>query len=220
MFFAISLNANFGSRIFKKYLVIILVFTALLGVLSVYGGIKLNGESYVSSGELVQNDNNYNLISSYKEFVKSRRFSNLIDKKVAKSTWNQTSHKRKYSIAIDTSDSSSSPFFNLKVSSENKYFSKYVANLAMKILIMNMGKYLSGANISIVSEAAVGKVNISQKTMIDNAWHGAVVGFILSSLIFISSELFVGKIKDRGYMHDAFSITKLGTIENPDRDRK
>lgn len=76
----------------------------------------------------------------------------------------------------------------------------------------NLSQYLSGANVSIVSEASTGYISGYRKILIKYTIVAAILGFVLSWLIFIARELFIGKIKDEDFVEDVFEINKLGTI--------
>lgn len=215
MLFSIDINKKMIVRLLKKYLVWTVLIGVLAGGIGAYLRLGFGGVSttYKSSGELVQNDNNYSLITSYQQFVKSKRFTQMIDKQVSKGNWKEKTDNTAYTVNIDTDSTSNSPFFTINVVSNNKQYSSYLTNIAMKLLMANIGKYLSGTNISIVSNASVGTANTSITEILKNVWHGIVLGAAVSSLWFILRELFIGRIKDEGYLCDVCGINNLGTIE-------
>ncbi|MBO9166193.1 hypothetical protein ACA593_14470 [Lactiplantibacillus pentosus] len=210
MKFVFRFNSGMVHRLIKKYLLITVLIAILFGGLSGAATLTLKKNVYTSTGQMVQNDNNYTLIQSYKQFAASSSFTSILDKKIAASEWKKSSASHNYTIAIG--NNSDSPFFSVSVASPNKHFSKYLANVAMQTLVSNLSQYLSGANVSIVSEASTGYINGYKKTLIKYVLVAAVLAFVLSWFVFIIKELFTGKVKDEDFMQDVFEISQLGTI--------
>lgn len=69
---------------FKKNWLIILLVSLIFGVGVSFGYDKLNQTTYESSGQLVQNDNNSGIVSSYKQFIASSLFKANMKKKSTK----------------------------------------------------------------------------------------------------------------------------------------
>ena len=59
---------------------------------------------------------------------------------------------------------------------------------------------------------SLGYISGYRKILIKYTIVAAILGFVLSWLIFIARELFIGKIKDEDFVEDVFEINKLGTI--------
>ncbi|VDG32735.1 hypothetical protein [Lactobacillus plantarum JDM1] [Lactiplantibacillus mudanjiangensis] len=215
----IVINENLLIRILKKYLLTALLIGVLVSGIGVYASMRLQAKSYTSSGEMVQNDNNYNLISSYQQFVTSKKFLKIMDGEIAKSHWKNKTTKKDYDLTITkaASNSSSSPFFTLNVSSDDAEYSTYLAEIGMKMLVANIGEYLSGANISILSNASVGKLNTSHKKTFMLAVIEFVIAFLIASLWMIYKELYLGKVKDEEFIADVFHLNNLGVIEMPEK---
>lgn len=210
MKFVFRFNSGMAHRLVKKYLLITILIAVLFGGLSGAATMTLKKNVYTSTGQMVQNDNNYTLIQSYKQFAASSSFTTILDKKIAASRWQESNASKNYTIAIG--NNSDSPFFLVSVASPNKYFSEFLTNTAMQTLVSNLSQYLSGANVSIVSEASTGYISGYRKILIKYTIVAAILGFVLSWLIFIARELFIGKIKDEDFVEDVFEINKLGTI--------
>ncbi|WHQ53569.1 hypothetical protein M1857_10935 [Lactiplantibacillus plantarum] len=99
----------------KRYIVVITLLSILFGGLVSFGYYKVSGTKYNAESQLVQNDNNYNLIGSYNQFLSSSRFKSNLKSKINTSTWKNYSKKDNYDIALETG--TNSPFFDIKVTS-------------------------------------------------------------------------------------------------------
>lgn len=208
MGFTIDISKKMVIRMIKKYCIILILLGLLVGGLSTLLTIKVSTGVYESSGELVQNDNNTNIISSYEQFINSVKFKRLLKEKVMDSSWKNKSQN--YQILISTQ--ASSPFFSLHAKSSNQQFSTFLANASMKILITNIGKYLSGTNISIVTSAKAEKNNEQYTKSIKNGIYAFIASIIIGFIWVYYSERKIGKIKDDDFISDVFSLKKLGKL--------
>lgn len=82
----------------------------IFGIASALYVVKTEPVQYESTAQLVQNDNNYDLISSYQQFIKSNKFMRLLDDKIAGSKWKGKNIK--YTLNV-SQNGSNSPFFRL-----------------------------------------------------------------------------------------------------------
>ncbi|MCG0634685.1 hypothetical protein ACSKF1_04870 [Lactiplantibacillus plantarum] len=216
----IELNSRFVFKLLKRHLFLVaLVGFLFAGILATLE-IKMQNQNYKSSGELVQNDNNYALISSYQQFVESKSFLNLLDRRIDKGQWKKQNTKGSYSVELvnnNSGNNTNTPFFTINVLSKNKRYSKYVAHEAMMLLINNIGKYISGANISIVSNASnARRVNIFsaiKKKVVLAFLSGAGLTFIFIVVHYYC----VGKIVDNKFVENVFGINNLGEMRLSDK---
>lgn len=211
MNFVLKLNHNMLMRLLKKYMLLSVLIGLIICGISVFCVLRFQGNVYSSTGEMVQNDSNYTLIKSYQQFTQSKNFTNLLSDEISNSKWKNSEAIKSYAVTLNTS--SESPFFTINGSSDNKEFSKYVTNTSMRVLINNLGKYLSGANVAIVTNATTAKANGLSKKIIKMGALGFLLGFFVSYLLFILKEIFTGKIRDENYIRDIFNINNLGTID-------
>lgn len=207
---SIDLKEKIILQFFKKFGAVLILVSILVGLASSVAYLELKTPVYQSSGQLVQNDNNNNLLNSYKQFISSSKFETLMKKKIQASSWQK--YKENSNYTTELSFDSNSPFFTLKVSSSNAKYSIFLANTAMEVLMSNIGRYLSGANISIVSVAkesgrAVSKSHVGMIGMIV-----AMLVFILLSLFMFAKEMLVGKIKNSYFIEEYYGIKNMGTI--------
>ncbi|MCT4451606.1 hypothetical protein [Lactiplantibacillus plantarum] len=151
MQYTIDLNKKMMLRFLRKYLILVLLFGLLTGGVTAAAIAKFHQTEYSSSGVLSQNDNNYAIISSYQQFVTSSKFTTVLDKTVDNGKWKHLAQKRDYQISISTSGDTNTPFFYINVVHTNKAYAQYLATVAVKLFMTNIVKYLSGANISIIS---------------------------------------------------------------------
>ncbi|WP_338210108.1 hypothetical protein [Lactiplantibacillus paraxiangfangensis] len=197
----------------KKYILRVILLSVLIGIGMSYVSVTLKDNTYSSSGELVQSDSNYGLISSYQQFVLSKRFKNSLNNEVKKSTWKNYSHNTDYSVQITSGNNGSTPFFTLNAISEDKQFSKFLTNKSIEILVSSIGKYLSGSNITVVSNATDAKQQSVKSRVIKWFIYGFVGSFILSTIICVFRFLFVGKTTEDDFISIVLNAKKLGTIK-------
>jgi len=152
-------------KILKRYFIPVFIVSVIFGLVGMFGYTKLKVTEYSSSSELVQNDNNYNLITSYKQFVESDKYRSMINAQIDQSSWKNYTHKNDYTAEID--NKTSSPFFSINISSENSNYAKFVSATAAQIFANNIGKFLSGGtNISLVQRAKTATVVSKKNDMI------------------------------------------------------
>jgi len=215
---AIELNGKIILRFFKKYLVMILLVGVIVGLCSAIISLRSQGVEYSSSGNLVQNDNNYNIISSYQQFVESSRFTKIVNEKVENSEWKNKSYKNDYKVSL-TPDSSTSPFFNMTVVSSNAEFSKYLTNEAMHLFVANVGKYLSSANTAIMSNANTAKAVDFKSSLGKTVFVWFVIGALLAAIFALLHLIWIGKVKDDRYIDDVYDLNHLATINLHDENK-
>jgi len=215
---AIELNGKIILRFFKKYLVMILLVGVIVGLCSAIISLRSQGVEYSSSGNLVQNDNNYNIISSYQQFVESSRFTKIVNEKVENSEWKNKSYKNDYKVSL-TPDSSTSPFFNMTVVSSNAEFSKYLTNEAMHLFVANVGKYLSSANTAIMSNANTAKAVDFKSSLGKTTFIWFVIGALLAAIFALLHLIWIGKVKDDRYIDDIYDLNHLATINLHDENK-
>lgn len=194
---------------YKRFGMILLLCSLVLGVVGAVGYKASKAPEYVSTGQLVQNDNNYNIISAYSQFVQTGRFKDALKEATEKSKWSNSNLK--YSVAI--TNNSNSPFFNVSVTSSNANYSNFIANQSMKILVANIGKYLSGSNISILTQARSKNKSISLSRI---ALVGMVVAFIMFlvlSLIVVVNSWIVGSVKKERYIEEVTGLKNFGVLK-------
>jgi len=197
----------------KKFVFRTILISILIGVGTAYIGVLTNENTYSSSGELVQNDNNYSLIASYQQFVSSKRFNNLLNNEVQKSRWKDYSHNKNYSVEIESSGSASTPFFTLSATSSNAKYAEFLTEKSITIFVSSIGKYLSGANITVVSDASQASKKSLKPRILKWFMYGFIVTLIVSSSICIIGFLFIGKVKEDTFIENVFNEKNLGTIE-------
>jgi len=215
---AIELNGKIILRFLKRYLVMILLVGVIVGLCSAIISLRSQGVEYSSSGNLVQNDNNYNIISSYQQFVESSRFTKIVNEKVENSEWKNKSYKNDYKVSL-TPDSSTSPFFNMTVVSSNAEFSKYLTNEAMHLFVANVGKYLSSANTAIMSNANTAKAVDFKSSLGKTTFIWFVIGALLAAIFALLHLIWIGKVKDDRYIDDIYDLNHLATINLHDENK-
>lgn len=208
----IKLSEGLIRRLLKKYMIIAILIGILVGGVASLVSYKLE-DTYTSTGQMVQNDSNYSLIDSYKQFIISSKFNTLMSKQINNSKWKK--NKQSYNLNITTT--SSSPFFSVSASSNDGEYAQYITDLAMKVLIVNVGKYLSGANISMVSSASIARKTDLRTHIIKVAVVAFIISTIVSFMALSIKEVFFGKIRDEAFVSDVFQLNNLGSIDISNR---
>ncbi|KZU84975.1 hypothetical protein [Lactiplantibacillus plantarum] len=212
MQYIIDLNKKMMLRFLRKYLILVLLFGLLTGGVTAAAIAKFHQTEYSSSGVLSQNDNNYAIISSYQQFVTSSKFTTVLDKTVDNGKWKHLAQKRDYQISISTSGDTNTPFFYINVVHTNKAYAQYLATVAVKLFMTNIVKYLSGANISIISPVTQAKRIGSSNILIKYAFVGAGAGMIVALLYALFDMFLFGKVPDKDYIEDIYQIKMLGSL--------
>ncbi|AXH03884.1 hypothetical protein FBR4_1386 [Lactiplantibacillus plantarum] len=212
MQYTIDLNKKMMLRFLRKYLILVLLFGLLTGGVTAAAIAKFHQTEYSSSGVLSQNDNNYAIISSYQQFVTSSKFTTVLDKTVDNGKWKHLAQKRDYQISISTSGDTNTPFFYINVVHTNKAYAQYLATVAVKLFMTNIVKYLSGANISIISPVTQAKRIGSSNILIKYAFVGAGAGMIVALLYALFDMFLFGKVPDKDYIEDIYQIKMLGSL--------
>lgn len=207
----IEVNQKLVIRFLKKYLFLILLFGLLCGVGSAFVTFELQTTKYESTGTLVQNDNNYSLVQSYKQFSESSRFKKIIDNQIDKSSWKHKDYKYDYKINF-VSSGTTSPFFQLTAVSENPKYAKYLATTVSQLFITDIGKYLSVSNVSIVSTATRPTLSESNMSSTKVASSGFIIGVLLAGIVSFIGLIRSGKITDTSYVEDIYGLKLLGTL--------
>lgn len=210
--YTIDLNKKMMLRFLRKYLILVLLFGLLTGGVTAAAIAKFHQTEYSSSGVLSQNDNNYAIISSYQQFVTSSKFTTVLDKTVDNGKWKHLAQKRDYQISISTSGDTNTPFFYINVVHTNKAYAQYLATVAVKLFMTNIVKYLSGANISIISPVTQAKRIGSSNILIKYAFVGAGAGMIVALLYALFDMFLFGKVPDKDYIEDIYQIKMLGSL--------
>lgn len=207
----LHLNQQMVKRLLQKYAVIAVTISLIVGAAGGYFLYRSQGVSYSATGEMVQNDNNYGMISTYKQFIDSAKFKKILNSKIKSGQWKSYRDAKNYQLSITTEDSS--PFFVVHATTSNNAYTKYLTMLAMQTFITSIGRYLARTNISIVSNSP---------TPIQNNMYGkyvkkGVLIFLLSLIIILMfdyrREYFNGKVNDEDFLNDVFQISKLGNVD-------
>ncbi|PRO81218.1 hypothetical protein C6Y09_06850 [Lactiplantibacillus pentosus] len=194
-------------KILKRYFIPVFIVSVIFGLVGMFGYTKLKVTEYSSSSELVQNDNNYNLITSYKQFVESDKYRSMINAQIDQSSWKNYTHKNDYTAEID--NKTSSPFFSINISSENSNYAKFVSATAAQIFVNNIGKFLSGANISLVQRAKTATVVSKKNDMIIAGMGIFILVFIISFLIIVLYSWYIGNVQSEDYLEKIIGLNKI-----------
>lgn len=209
-------NIHILTRFLRRYLLWIVLFSILCGMGTALVKLRTMTVQYSSTGSLVQNGNNSNIVSAYQQFVESRHFKEIMNSKIDKGAWKNSKYKDKYDITL-TSNGTNSPFFTMKATSKNREYSEYLATTSMNLFIVNIGKYLSGANVSIIAGASKAYVINFRSSLIKSGVIGGGIVAVILTLCCLYAMLCVGKIGDDKYINDMYQIKMIGTYVESQR---
>jgi len=202
-------KGNMLVQIFKNYVLRIILAALVVTGLGILGASYLKQQTYISSGQLVQNDSNYSMISSYNQLITSTVFKSEMKKKINQSRWKNSVDE--YKISLDSS--ANSPFFSVNTISRNPSYAQFVSEQSMNILVEDAPKYLSGANLSIVFADRSAK-SVSRKSFLATLGIFVfIISFILLYAYVILTVVFGGRIKDSSYLEDVVGIKQLGEMD-------
>lgn len=210
-------NAKIGYRFFKKYTLIVVLVGLIFGIASALYVVKTEPVQYESTAQLVQNDNNYDLISSYQQFIKSNKFMRLLDDKIAGSKWKGKNIK--YTLNV-SQNGSNSPFFSVNVKSTNGSFSNFVATQSVQLFVGNVSKYLSSANVSVLSIPSSSHEDNFKSRTAKSGVLGFIFGAFLAVVLSFLNMTIWGKVPDEKYINDMYDLKFLGVYRENKDDRK
>ena len=197
----------------KHYLVSIILFGVLCGVLGVFASLEIRGIQYKSTSTLIQNDNNYTVVKSYSQLTSSKNFTSLIKAQMDKSKWKNKSYRNDYKLSLSPAGTTS-PFFTISVISKNSEYSEFLASLAAKTFTSEVDKYFSNASVSIVTDSTYARLNGGISSFVKIGSIGLVAGLLIGFLYAIYHLLYVGKVRDRDYIHDVYQLRLLGSLKS------
>ncbi|ALC08221.1 hypothetical protein [Lactiplantibacillus plantarum] len=194
----------------KKKWIVVLLISVFVGGICAFGYGKLKSSNYQASGELVQNDNNYNLLNSYQQFLTTGKFKASMNDSIKNSKWKKSSFSSEYTISM--SYGTNSTFFSVNATSPNAEYSEFLANTAMTNLMSNIGSYLTGTNISVVSPAKTATTVTSKSRSMIIGGLGALVTFIILIAITLYRSVMAGKVKSTKYLTEVLGLNELGNL--------
>lgn len=201
---------NILYKLVKKYLLRLIAASLVIACIGVGISAILKQNTYESTSQLAQKDNNYNLINSYGQYLTFANYKNILRSEIQDSKWKNYENKEDYSVSISTG--TSSPFFSIKIISDNPNYSIFLVNKTADIFTKNVGRYLSGANVSVVSHSKkASRVSIKRELAIIGGLIFIVV-LVLMTVVVFYAELYSGKVKDEGFAQDILGIKKIGVI--------
>ncbi|MCB7178154.1 YveK family protein [Lactiplantibacillus plantarum] len=201
-------NLSFFSRLLKKYIVIVVLLSVIVAMAGTVGVSFLKTPTYTSQVQMSQNDNNVSQITSYSQFLETDKFTTLLKNKVNKSNWK--SQAGNYIVNVSTDGNST--FFYFQATASSPKAAQYVANQVMNVFTANIGKYLSGASVTVVSKASVptkaNSINFEKTGL-------SIFGITFFLLFFFCfyKEVYTNKISDRKFISDVYGIDYLGELE-------
>ncbi|MBS0939923.1 MULTISPECIES: hypothetical protein [Lactiplantibacillus] len=208
-----EIQKEFIVRFVKHYLVSIILFGVLCGVLGVFASLEIRGIQYKSTSTLIQNDNNYTVVKSYSQLTSSKNFTSLIKAQIDKSKWKNKSYRNDYKLSLSPAGTTS-PFFTISVISKNSEYSEFLASLAAKTFTSEVDKYFSNASVSIVTDSTNARLNGGISSFVKIGSIGLVAGLLIGFLYAIYHLLYVGKVRDRDYIHDVYQLRLLGSLKS------
>lgn len=212
MEYTMDLNKRMAGRFFKKYLFGIVLFGILVGSIGVFAKLKLSPVEYTSQESLVQSDGNHGLISSYEQFVTSEKFTKVLNSEIDHGKWKNKDTRKEYEVTI-TQQGTSSPFFTIGVTTDDPAYTRYLTTLSSHVFMANIGKYLTGANVSVVLTASTAQKVNSLSDLIHVGLESLGIGLVVAIIWSIFHMLLVGRLTDEYYIRDIYQVGLLGTLD-------
>lgn len=220
--------------IFRKHIVMLLVWTVLAGVLGFVIAEFVVVPKYTATTEILVNqkhnsENNgqaYNdqqadiqMINTYKDIITNQVILNTVSSelnstKIAREygrSYNMPVAKLKNAIKINTQQNSQ--VFSVAVRTDDPSLSAATANTIARVFKNQIKKIMSVNNVTIVSRAAVPNSpsfpNVKLFTLA-----GAVLGLLCSVIYLIIKELMDTTVKEDDFMTREIGLTNLGHIDH------
>lgn len=201
-------------EIIKKYLLIVVIITAVITAVGVAGQAYFHKPTFSTSAQMSQNDNNPAIISTYSQYIGTDHFKSLLTKEINRSKWKDEDKNYNVELIYDAD----SVFFSIRATSDNPAFSQFLSNQSMLIFTKDSGRYLSGVNVSLVSRAKVNRAPNPVKFI-----KSAIVVFLLSFIIVSVSaflfEIYHGPIRNRRFIETAYNVRRLGDLDLEHRSK-
>lgn len=220
--------------IFRKHIVMLLVWTVLAGVLGFVIAEFVVVPKYTATTEILVNqkhnsENNgqaYNdqqadiqMINTYKDIITNQVILNKVSREL-NSTRTAREYGRSYNMpvaklkdAIKISTQQNSQVFSVAVKTDDPNLSAATANIIARVFRQQIKKIMSVNNVTIVSRATAPDSpsfpNVKLFTLA-----GAVLGLLLSAIYLIIKELMDTTIKDDEFMTNELGLTNLGHINH------
>lgn len=213
--------------VFKKKLIYILLASLVMG--AIFFGIskfvltpKYKAESSIiirqdtdstTNSKMQINDLKFNqeLVNTYSEIIKTRGIADLVIKNL-----NLDMTHEEFKSMVSVSTKSNTEIFNVSVVDVIPERAMDIANETTTVFKEAVKEIMKIDNVQILDKAIKPEKAISPKVNV-NTVLGALVGFMLASLIFIFKELMDNTVKTADDFTKTFNLPVLGVI--PDNKR-
>ena len=220
--------------IFRKHIVMLLIWTVLAGVLGFVIAEFVVVPKYTATTEILVNqkhssDNNgqaYNnqqadiqMINTYKDIITNQVILNRVSREL-NSTKTAREYGRAYNMpasklqnAIEINTQQNSQVFSVAVKTDDPNLSAATANTIARIFKNQIKKIMSVNNVTIISRAAIPDSPSFPNVKI-SALAGAVLGLLCSAVYLVVKELMDTTVKEDGFMTKELGLTNLGHIDH------
>ncbi len=199
----------------SKFYIILMVVVGCLLVGNIYLAffqvpLYESNTSLIFANEkgITQSDINLNksLISTYNEFIKSKKVLNQVIDNLNLKVGYGTLSKRVSATAV-----SDTQLIRIVVSDESPQTARDIANEISKVFAKEIAEYYKVDNISVVDEASISSTPYNINATKQNVIY-LVVGFVLGFAIIFISFYFDTSVKDIKTIEDKLNLTVLGTV--------
>lgn len=217
----LDIESFFG--VLKKRKKIVFLTTLICAFLTLFVSLFLISPKYSSSTNILVNKKNdvqqvneqaqiqanVQMISTYKDIIKSPTILNSVSKKLENKGYKLTANEIKNEIDISTQPNSQ--VFTLTVKTKSPTLSADITNTVAKIFKDKVKKIMNVNNVSILSEAEPNTKPVSPKIML-NLLIGIMVGLLLGLIFAFVTDGLDKTVENEEFITDVLSLNDLGII--------
>lgn len=210
-------------NVLKKRKKIVFLTTLICAVLTLFVSLFLISPKYSSSTNILVNRKNdvqqvneqaqiqanVQMISTYKDIIKSPTILNTVSKNLENKGYKLNADEIKNDIDISTQPNSQ--VFTLTVKTKSPTLSADITNTVAEVFKDKVKKIMNVNNVSILSEAEPNAKPVSPKVML-NLLIGIVVGLLLGLIFAFVTDGLDKTVENEEFITDVLNLNDLGII--------
>lgn len=214
-----AINITEISRIFKNYLLFIIILPLLSLVASIVVTFFLIEDKYVATTQLLINQkenthqnvqdiqSNIQLVNTYSEIVKSPRILGKVAKEL-KGQYEADEIKN----FLNVTNQANTQVLNISIFHNDKEVAEQLANTVANVFKKEIPKIMKVDNVSLLSSATKTGHQVAPNVPL-NLFIGWVSGLLILCIIIFIKEITDKRIKSEQDVYDQMNLPVLGSIQ-------
>ncbi|MCD8906152.1 capsule biosynthesis protein CapA [Staphylococcus arlettae] len=214
-----AINITEISRIFKNYLLFIIILPLLSLVASIVVTFFLSEDKYVATTQLLINQkenthqnvqdiqSNIQLINTYSEIVKSPRILGKVAKEL-KGQYEADEIKN----FLNVTNQANTQVLNISIFHNDKEVAEQLANTVANVFKKEIPKIMKVDNVSLLSSAIKTGHQVAPNVPL-NLFIGWASGLLILCIIIFIKEITDKRIKSEQDVYDQMNLPVLGSIQ-------